>query len=90
MRQLTGRELGFLRAGYHLDSPRPEHLTVDRLQQAVGDFDNVSIGFWGPSAYACSLLNGLTKYGLSMASINASFITTVLVCGDGPGQAVTA
>ncbi len=48
---------------YHLDSTQNEYLTADRLHQTVGSFDNVSIWFCGPSAFAQCLLNGLAAHG---------------------------
>ena len=47
---------------YHLNSTRKEYLTAEMLHQAVGSFQNVSIWFCGPPAFAQCLLKGLSAY----------------------------
>ena len=47
---------------HHLDSTQKEYLTAEMLHKAVGNFNNVSIWFCGPHAFAQCLLNGLAAY----------------------------
>jgi predicted ferric reductase len=55
---------------YHLNSTRKEYLTADMIYQTVGSFDNVSIWFCGPPAFAQCLLNGLSAYGFDKRSFH--------------------
>ncbi|MVM34780.1 iron reductase [Spirosoma sp. HMF4905] len=48
---------------YHLNSTKNEYLTVDLIQSVVGSFEDVSIWFCGPPAFAQCLLKGLDAYG---------------------------
>ncbi len=48
---------------HHLNSSRNEYLTAELLHKTVGSFDNVSIWFCGPPAFAQCLLMGLKAYG---------------------------
>ena len=47
---------------YHLNSTKKEYLTVDLIQPVVGNFDDVSIWFCGPPAFAQCLLKGLDAH----------------------------
>ena len=48
---------------HQLSSTRNEYLTAGMIHQTIGNFENVSIWFCGPPAFAQCLLNELKAYG---------------------------
>ena len=52
---------------YHLNSTQNEYLTANSIQAVVGSFDDVSVWFCGPPAFAQCLLRGLDAYGFDRA-----------------------